>query len=67
MSMCDGPYEIKHFEELEEAYDDGIPLDEDYHLHDYDYDELTAHLQTCEAERIEEEKYIQYLISTGEV
>ena len=67
MTMCDGPYEIKHFEELEELADDGIPLDEDHHLHDYDYDELTAHIETCEAERIHEEEYIKYLISTGEV
>lgn len=67
MTMCDGAPEIRHYEQMEEAYDDGIPLDEDYHLHDYDYDELTAHIETREAERIDEEKYLEYLISTGEV
>lgn len=45
MSMCDGAYEIRHFEMLEEIADDGIPedaitdklaeWDEDTHLQDY--------------------------------
>ncbi len=48
--------------ELEEAVE-GIPLDENTHLHDYDYDEQQSHLETRKCE----EDYIAYLINTGEV
>lgn len=42
---------------------DGIPLDENTHLHDYDYDELTSNIETRKCE----EEYLAYLINTGEV
>lgn len=31
-----------------------MQIDEDCHLHDYDYDELTAHVETQEAEKDDE-------------
>ena len=56
--------EIRYFEQLEESCDDGIPewVDEDAHLHDYDYDELQAMIETHNCE----DEYIAHLISTGD-
>ena len=51
--------EIRHFEQLEEACDDGIPewIDEDRHLHDFEADEMQ--------QRIEEHYLEEYLELRG--
>ena len=54
--------EVDYVENL--IIDDGIPsyVDEDAHLHDYDYDEEQMRIDEYECE----EAYLQHLINEGE-